>query len=109
MEDDDLEREWARVVASWDDDKAHDRFLVLCDSSDRLAVAGRRYREVRETDPARAAEASRRIDDILSRAMAHISVMRTERAPRRSPIEWVALGVSSALLAALLWQILRAI
>ena len=109
MDDADLEREWERVLAAWDEPDAHKRFLVLADSTGRLAFAGKRYREVKEKDPARAPIASQQIDRILGLAMAQMKALeKTEPAKGRSKVEWIALGVSAALIAAALFQLLRA-
>ncbi|AKF07291.1 hypothetical protein [Sandaracinus amylolyticus] len=105
--DEDLERAWNDVLAAWDDGDRHKRFLVLAETTDRLAEAGRRYREVKEHDPERRAEAERRIDEILGRAMARMKVIeQRDEKPSRSKLEWVAFGVSAALIAAALYQLL---
>lgn len=105
--DEDLERAWDELLAAWDDADRHKRFLVLAESTGRLAEAGRRYRAMKD-DPARRAEAERRIDEILARAMARMAtVERTDPAPARSRVEWIALGVSATLIAAALYQLVR--
>ena len=107
-DEDDLDRAWAEVLAAWDDEKAHSRFVALAGATGRHAEAGRRYREVKETDPARRAVAERRIDEILGHAVAHaLGARRVEPAVARSRLEWIALGVSTALIAAALWQMVR--
>lgn len=105
----DLEEAWSRVLAAWDDPESHRRFLVLCDVTGRLAAAGRRYRAVRDADPARRAEAERRIDEVLRMALARLEAAeKTPPSKARSRIEWVALGIGAALIAAVLYQVLRA-
>lgn len=107
MEEADLEREWARVLAAWDDADAHKRFLVLAESSGQLAFAGKRYRDVKEREPARAGLAEQQIDRILGLAMAQMKALEKSEPPRgRRRIEWIAFGVSAALIAAVLYQLL---
>jgi hypothetical protein len=108
MEDDDeIERAWNDVLAAWDDDQAHRRFLVLAESREKLAEAGRRYRETRDNDPARRAEAERRTEEILGRVLAQFAVRRESPANTGRRLEWAGLGLSIALIAAALWQIVR--
>lgn len=108
MDEDELERAWSDVLDAWDDEDAHKRFVVLADATGRLAEAGRRYREVKEREPARSDVADRRIGEILAKAIAQMKVMeRSEPAKARSRLEWIALGVSTALIAAALWQLVR--
>ena len=54
VSEDPIEVAWREVEASWEDEAAHKRFLTLCQSFDRLADAGARYRAVREGDEERA-------------------------------------------------------
>ncbi|MFN9812369.1 MAG: hypothetical protein ACK6CU_22360 [Deltaproteobacteria bacterium] len=105
---DPIEAAWAAVEARWDSAEAHKKFLVLCDSLDRLAEAGQRYRRVRDGDPGRREEASRRIDELLGLAMTRVRVVdRIEPAKVRSRIEWVALGVSIVLITAAVLSMMR--
>ncbi|MDQ3036402.1 MAG: hypothetical protein M3Y87_28650 [Myxococcota bacterium] len=106
--DDELEQAWADVLGAWDDEGTHARFLALVGAMGRHAEAGRRYREVKERDPARRAVADRRIEEILQHAVANVLLTtRAEPAPARRRLEWIALGVSTALIAAALWQVVR--
>lgn len=107
--EDDLEAEWARVLAAWNEPDSHKRFLVLCDSRDRLEFAGRSYRAA-TSDPAKAAIAHEQIERIVGLAIARVkAVEKTEPSSGRGRLEWVALGLSAALIAAALFQILRAL
>ena len=106
-EGDPIEAAWAAVEASWESAEAHKKFLVLCDTLDRLAEAGQRYRKVKDTDPARRAEASKRIDELLGFAMARVRVDKVEPAKVRSRIEWIALGVSIVLVTAAIVSMMR--
>lgn len=108
-----VEAAWKEVEARWDDPTAHKKFLTLADSLDALAVAGQRYRAVKEQatkdgDAARAAAASKQIDALLGLAMGRVkAVEKTAPPPKRSRVEWIAFGVSTALIAAALWSMLR--
>jgi hypothetical protein len=104
---DPVEVAWAAVEASWESAEAHKKFLVLCDSLDRLAEAGRRYRAVKEASPERRAEAERRIDELLGLAMARVRVDKVEPTKARSRVEWIALGLSLVLLSAALFSMVR--
>jgi hypothetical protein len=106
-EGDPVEAAWAAVEANWESAEAHKKFLVLCDSLDRLAEAGRRYRAVKEASPARRAEAERRIGELLGLAMARVRVDRMEPTKARSRIEWIALGLSLVLISAALFSMFR--
>ncbi len=110
MEDEDLEREWARLLSSWDDAAAHKRFLVLAEANGQLAFAGKRYRDVRESEPDKREIAIKQTEQILALAIAHMSrAERTEPQKGRGRLEWIAFGVSAALIAAVLWQFFRTI
>lgn len=105
---DELEEAWGRVLAAWEDADAHKRFLALADLQGRLAFAGQRYRAVRETQPERREEAAARIEQLLARAMVRMQTLREPPRTGRSRVEWVAFGVSAMLMAAALYQALRA-
>lgn len=100
--EDAVEAAWTEVESHWGSAEAHKRFLVLADSLGRLAEAGRRYRDVKERDPARRADAEKRIEELLGFAMARVRVDKVEPGKARSRIEWVALGVSLVLIVAAL-------
>jgi hypothetical protein len=110
---DPIEAAWTELEGHWDDPAAHKKFLTLADSLDRLALAGQRYRAVKEQatkdgDAARAATAAKQIDVLLGLAMGRVkAVEKTDLPPKRSRIEWIAFGVSTALIAAALWSMLR--
>ncbi|MFW6050320.1 MAG: hypothetical protein ACODAU_04055 [Myxococcota bacterium] len=108
--EDPVEQAWKRVMERWDDPEAHGAFLALCMELDRMPEAGRRYREVRDTDPERSDEARRRIDELLAFAMHHLESSRTgPPAGRRGRrLFWVALGLSLFMVGAALWTMLGA-
>lgn len=100
---------WAELEADWGDEAAHKKFLTLCQAMDRLAEAGRRYREVRERDPERAEVAAAQIDRLLGLAMQNLEVLKTEPTKRsgKTVMFLIALGVSMALVVTALWTFLR--
>lgn len=101
-----IEQAWGRVEAHWDDDSVHDEFVGLCSRLGRLPEAGRRYREVRDTDPERAQDARARIDRLLTLATRTLELGRspppdTDRSRRR--LFFVALGLCLVLIGSALW------
>lgn len=107
--DEPLDAAWRRVLAEWENGKAHEAFLMLSASTDRLADAGRRYREVREEDPSRADVADAQIERVLGLAMLRLDALKTERAPRspKTRMFLLALGMSGAMIASAIWALLR--
>jgi hypothetical protein len=106
--DDAVEAAWRKVVVAWDDDDAHRRFLALCDASDRLGEAGRRYRAVKESEPARAERAEAQIDAVLGLAMRNLSALKTEPSKKGTqPVMFLlAFAVSAGLIVSALWMVL---
>jgi len=45
-----LDQPWAELMAAWDDDTAHARFLEAAATADALDVAAARYRQRRQAD-----------------------------------------------------------
>ena len=107
MSDDPIERAWAEVEAAWSQPEAHKRFLLVCDSLDRLAEAGRRYRVVKDTDPERRAAAEKQVDALLGLAMTRVKTIKTEPRKGRSRVEWVGIGLAAVLLFVALVQLMR--
>jgi hypothetical protein len=97
---DPLREAWEKVDRAWDDPEAHRRFLALCRALGRLPEAGRRYREVREADPSRAASAEAQIDALLAAAMIEMQAHRAPP-PAASARRWLT-GAALVLLLALL-------
>ncbi len=107
--EDPIEDAWQRVLAEWEDERVHKRFVTLCASTEQLGEAGRRYREVRERDAERAPVAAQQIDRVLALAMQNLGALKSER-PRRNPktvLFLVALGVSGAMILTALSVLLR--
>lgn len=105
---DPFEVAWREVEAHWTEDAHHRRFIALCAAQDALQEAGRRYRQVRDTDPARREEAARRIDAVLAAAFQRIQATRTEPKPRARRVQWVAFGISAFFIVYALLSVLRA-
>ncbi len=74
---DPVDEAWEKVDQAWDDPEAHRRFIALCRAVGRLAEAGRRYRDVRENDPARAESAKAQIDALIAAAMVEMQAHRS--------------------------------
>lgn len=103
-EEDPIAVAWRKVEASWDDDDAHRAFIGLCASLGRLPEAGARYRQVKESDPARRDDAHARIEGLITLAMQSLQLDRSEP-PRhaRGGLFLLALAVSTTLIAWTLW------
>lgn len=97
------------MEAAWDDDDVHRRFVALCESQGALAEAGRRYRAVRDTDPARSASAEKRIDYVLAAAMRSMEVARTPPAAAKSAARTVSIVVALSVVVLALMALLRGI
>ena len=105
--EEEIERAWADLLATWDDDRAHERVVALADAADRLPLVAQRYRSVADAGGERAARARTALELITTRALGRMASTPRSEIPARRPVEWIALGLSVALGAAALWQILR--
>lgn len=63
-------------AAAWEDDEAHRKFIALCSSLGRLDLAGKLYRQIKESDPARAEVAEQRIEKLIAQAMSTMEFTR---------------------------------
>ncbi len=104
---DPLEVAWSEVEARWDEPAVHKKFLALADTLDRLGDAGRRYRAVRESSPERAERARAQVEALLGIAMTRMKVEKSEPPKARRRLDFIAFGISAALIAAALWSMLR--
>lgn len=103
-----LRAAWEAVESDWENDDAHKRFLALCAASERLAVAGQRYRRVLDTDPTRAAGAERRMQTLLTLATEQLLRHKTPPAEKGTPrLTLVAIGVAAVIIGMTLWQLTR--
>lgn len=106
---DPIETAWAALGESWDEPEAHKRFVALCMAQGRLADAGRLYREVRDADEGRRAEAERQIDQILVHALSTMELHRSPPAPKRNTmVLLIATAVFVLLVGAVTWAVVGA-
>jgi hypothetical protein len=107
---DPIDEAWGKCEEAWGDAEAHRRFVGLCVALDRLPEAGRRYREVRESDPSRAQAAEGHIEKLLVFATQQLE--DTRAAPTTSghkrTLTWAAFFIMMVLMGAGTWLLLRA-
>lgn len=103
----DVHHAWETVLNDWENGHAHERFIALCSATRRLPQAGAAYRYVRDHDPERREEATRRIDEIMTLAMQQLEPLRTPPRRQHSGIYYAALGISSSLAFYALWALMR--
>jgi hypothetical protein len=92
-------RDWATVLAAWEDEAVHRAYLSRCQDLEALARAGGRYREALDARPGDAVAARWR-DEVIRRATVAglASIPREAPAASRVPV-WLrvaALGVLGA-------------
>ncbi len=93
---------WARVVAAWEDEAAHDVYLARFQDLPGLALAGRRYRDAaaaRPDDPV----AARMRDEVIRRATVQGFALLPRSAPakdRSVALRRLLVAVAAALLVA---------
>jgi hypothetical protein len=106
---DPVEEAWAKVEAAWGDEEAHRRFIGICVALGRLPEAGRRYREVQQSDPARAESATRHIDRLLLLATQQLQNTRVPSATTgyKRTLTWVAFFIMLVLMGAGAWLLIR--
>ena len=106
---DPIDEAWARVEAEWGDREAHRRFVAVCVALDRLPEAGKRYRAVRDSDPARHDDAVRQIDSLI--ALATQQLQDTRVAPNRNEhkrtLTWAAFIIMLLLMGAGILLLIR--
>jgi len=106
---DPIDEAWAKVEADWGNAEAHRRFVGVCVALDRLPEAGKRYREVRENDPARREDAAKQIDTLIVLATQQLQDTRV-KAPtteHKRTLTWVAFFIMLLLMGAGLLFLLR--
>lgn len=106
---DPIDEAWARVEADWGSEEAHRRFVGICLALDRLPEAGKRYRSVRETDPARGADAARHIETLIVMATQRLQDTRVAPATdeHKRTLTWVAFTIMLLLMGMGAWLLLR--
>ena len=108
-DEDSIDAAWKVLEASWDEPEAHQRFVALCLTQNRLDAAGKRYRKVRDEDedPERRAEANRQIDRILAKALVNLEILRSPPPPKRNTtLLLIATLVFVLLLGGATWAVL---
>ncbi len=103
----DLDRAWSEVIADWQDERTHKRFIALCLSAGRLDFAGGQYREISDTDPGKREEAQRRISDIIVASTEILYRQKSEKPRRQTTLFLVALGVSLSMIGYSLWLLFQ--
>ena len=106
---DPIDEAWGRVQTEWSEDEPHRRFIAVCVALDRLPEAGRRYREVRDRDPGRREEASRRIDSLIALATQQLSDSRSKppEAGTKRTLRWAAFLIMLILMGSVVWLSLQ--
>jgi hypothetical protein len=106
---DPIEEAWAQVEADWGNADAHRRFVGVCVALDRLPEAGKRYREVRETDPARREDAAKRIDTLIALATQQLQDTRVTppSTEHKRTLTWAAFLIMLVLMGAGLLLLMR--
>jgi hypothetical protein len=99
---DPIEEAWARVEADWGNEGAHRRFVGVCVALDRLPEAGKRYREVRESDPARRDDAAKQIDTLITLATRQLQDTRVKppATKHKRTLTWAAFLMMLVLMGA---------
>ena len=91
---------WAKVLASWDDDKPHAAILEYALRTERLPDLAGRYRAQKDVE-GREARAQKRLDAIVTAAT---QLLFAQRAPRRDKAPWqLTVGVGLVCVVVLVW------
>lgn len=107
--EDPIETAWQTLLDDWEDESAHKKFLLLCQATDQLGEAGKRYRAVKDADDERAPLAEAQIEKVLGLAMANLADLKTEppKQGAKSIMFLIAFAVSATLIVSALWAMLR--
>ncbi len=107
---DPIDEAWERVAADWGNQEWHRRFVGVCVALDRLPEAGKRYRAVRDSDPARRDQAEKQIDSLIALATQQLQDTRVRPAPNEHKriLTWAAFFIMLLLMGAGLLLLLRA-
>ena len=106
---DPIDEAWAKVEAEWGSEDAHRRFVGVCVALDRLAEAGKRYRKVRETDPARREDAVKQIDTLIVLATQQLEDTRVGpvRTEHKRTLTWAAFFIMLVLMGVGILRLIR--
>lgn len=103
-----VETAFRELERNWVSDDAHRRFIALCAARGALGDAGRRYRHVRESDPARSDDAARRLQQVTAAALEQLARTRSARPPRSRRAMWLMVGVCGFIVIQAVLALLRA-
>jgi hypothetical protein len=106
---DPIEEAWAAVEADWGNEEAHRRFVGVCVALDRLPEAGKRYREVRESDPARRDDAAKQIDTLITLATQQLqdTQVKPPTNEHKRTLTWAAFFIMLVLMGAAVLLLVR--
>ncbi|QQR89431.1 MAG: hypothetical protein IPJ88_14695 [Myxococcales bacterium] len=103
-QEDSMDLAWTQVLEHWEEDIAHRRFIVLCQATGKLSEAGKRYRSIKEADPARSERASMQLEHVFAAAMQALDASRADAIkPSHNRITVFALGVFLMMLFFAVW------
>ena len=102
-----IEAAWRKLDQDWSSDEAHRRFIALCSQRGALEEAGRRYRAVRDADPARQADAAPRLDAVMAAALEQLAQTRAPTPPPTRRIMWLMVGACGFVIIQAVLALLR--
>jgi hypothetical protein len=107
-EQDMVEAAFRELERNWASEDAHRRFIALCAAHGVLGEAGRRYRGVREADPARSDDAARRLQAVTAAALEQLALARSTRPTRGRRMMWLMVGICGFFVIQAVLTLLRA-
>ncbi|MBX3275825.1 MAG: hypothetical protein KF729_36545 [Sandaracinaceae bacterium] len=111
MSDDPVETTWQEVLAAFDDEAVHKKFLALSAGLGRLGDAGARYRAIKDApDDPRAAMASAQVEKLIALAMQNLDGLKSpppNKSTTKTVLLLVAFGVSGAMILHAVWTLAR--
>lgn len=102
-----IEAAWRKLEQDWSSDEAHRRFIALCAHQGALDQAGRRYRALRDQDPARREDAARRLNAVMAAALEQLVQTRAPAPARKRRIMWLMVGACGFLIVQAVLALLR--
>lgn len=94
---DTVDEAWKELLASWDDESAHVKFLAACDAIGLRRAAGERYSRIRREEPDKAEVAQAQLDKLIAGAWASVPALSASRRTSNAPRIAKVLGVLFAL------------
>lgn len=107
-EQDMVEAAFRELERNWASEDAHRRFIALCAAHGALGEAGRRYRDVRESDPTRSEDAARRLQAVTAAALEQLALARSTRPTRGRRMMWLMVGICGFFVIQAVLTLLRA-